>query len=199
MEAGIQNLGYLEHVSYLGIFFAVAFSGYAIPVPEELVLILAGYLAAEHIIHLPIVVAVGILGAICGDNLIFYLSGHGSRFTQKYHDRVEKTHAGWYTRHVRDNTFNTVFISRFLVGMRFLNPLVSGLLRVRWKTFVTATALSAAIYIPFVVLVGYYFHDQIGIVVKIAESVRHLIFLGLIIGSGILIYSLLRNLLEKKR
>ncbi len=192
-------LAYAEHLSYLGFFLAVAFSGYAIPIPEEIVLLLAGYLAAQGIISLPVVVLVCIFGAVSGDSLIYYLSGHGSRFTEKYHSKAEKTHVGWYMRHMKKNPGKTVFLSRFLVGMRFLNPLVSGLLKVPADIFVSATALSAAIYIPFIIFLGYHFSNQIDTMIHVAESVRHGIILMLIAGSIVLILLFFKNLWKKPR
>src|SRR2546423_1085303 len=108
MDQTVHGLAFVENLSYIGIFLAVGFSGYAIPIPEELILILGGYIAAEHIASLPLVIGVSVLGAIFGDMLIFYLSGHGSRFTHKYHKHVEKSHAGWYVRHMKENTFETI-------------------------------------------------------------------------------------------
>jgi membrane protein DedA with SNARE-associated domain len=95
------------------------------------------------------------------------------------------------------NTAQTIFFSRFIVGMRFLNPLVSGLLRVPTDVFVLATALSASIYIPIIIFLGYYFSNQIEIVLHIAESIRHYIIIGLGIGSIILIVLFFKNLWEK--
>jgi membrane protein DedA with SNARE-associated domain len=195
----MNGLAYVEHLSYIGVFFTVAFSGYAIPIPEELILIFGGYLIAMGISNAFIMLAVSILGAIVGDSFIYYLSGHGSRFTHKYHDRVEKSHAGWYIRHMKNNPFWTIFFSRFIVGVRFLNPLVSGLLKVRWRTFLSATALSAAIYIPIIIFLGYFFSSEIETVVRVAESVRHLLILVLAAGSAVLIFFFITNLLEKWR
>ncbi len=197
VEQGIYGLSYVQNLSYVGMFFAVAFSGYVIPIPEELILILGGFLAAQGISDPFLLALVSILGAITGDSIIFYLSGHGSRFTKKYHERVEKTHVGWYMRHMRNNTGITIFCSRFIVGMRFLNPLVSGLMKVSWKTFVLATSLSAVIYIPFVIWLGYYFHRQIHLLLHIAHSLREVMLAGIAIGSVVLIILFLRNLIEK--
>jgi membrane protein DedA with SNARE-associated domain len=194
-----NTLAFAEHLSYVGFFLVVAFSGYAIPIPEEVVLLLAGYLAAQGLIHLPIVIVVCILGAICGDSLIFYLSGHGSRFTEKYHSKVEQTHVGWYMRHMKKSPGKTIFFSRFIVGMRFLNPLVSGLMKVPADVFVLSTALSAVLYIPFIIFLGYYFSNQIETLLHVAESVRHNIILGLIAGSLILIILFIKNLWKRPR
>ena len=195
----LQGLGYVEHLSYIGMFLAVGFSGYALPIPEEVILILAGFFAAQGISSLPTVITVCVLGAVFGDMLIYYLAGHGSRFTHQYHSRVEKSHAGLYVRQMKKNPMKTIFFSRFIVGMRFLNPLVSGLLHVPWKKFLAATALSVVIYIPIVVMVGYIFHDQIHLVLHIAHSVRETIIGLLAVGSAVLIILFFRELVEKWR
>lgn len=195
----MHALAYAEHLSYVGFFLVVAFSGYAIPVPEEIILILAGYLAAQGVISLPVIIVVCIVGAICGDSLIFYLSGHGSRFTEKYHSKVEQTHVGWYIRHMKKNPSRTIFFSRFIVGMRFLNPLVSGLLKVPTDVFVLSTIFSAVIYIPVIIFLGYYFSNQIEIILHVAESVRHSIILLLVVGSAVLIFLFIKNLWKKPR
>jgi membrane protein DedA with SNARE-associated domain len=195
----IYGLSYVEHLSYIGLFLAVGFSGYAIPIPEEIILILGGFIAAQGISDLYAVMVASVLGAIFGDTLIYYLSGHGSRFTHKYHSRVEQSHVGWYIRHMRKNPMLTIFFSRFIVGMRFFNPLISGLMKISWKKFVVATGLSALIYIPLIILVGYVFHTQIYYVMHIAHSVRRVILLLIGTGSALLMFLFFRNLVEKWR
>ncbi len=199
VDQAIYGLSYVQHLSYIGIFVAVAASGYLIPIPEEIILILGGYLAAEHLSHLPLIMLASVLGAIAGDSVIYYLSGHGSRFTHKYHARVEASHVGWYIRHMRENPMRTIFFSRLIIGMRFLNPLVSGLLRVPWRKFLTATALSACVYIPIVIMLGFIFHTQINFVLHIAYSIRRFVVALIAVGSAALIILFFRDLVEKWR
>lgn len=194
-----SNIQSLEQLSYAGIFLAVALSGYLIPVPEELVLLVGGFLAAEHILFLPFVIVVSIIGAVSGDSIIYYLAGHGSRFTQKYHARVEQSHAGWYLRHLRRQPFLTIFFSRFIVGMRALNPLISGLSCVPWRIFIAASLASVAIYIPLVISIGWLFHNQILELIVLAKSVREILVAFLIVGSAVLIPLFITNLLESKK
>jgi membrane protein DedA with SNARE-associated domain len=190
-------LAYVSHLSYFGFFFAVALSGYLIPIPEEIVLVLAGYLAATHVIHLSLVILACVLGAIFGDSLIYYLSGHGSRFTKKYHKKVEDSHAGWYIRHMKENPRLTIFFSRFIIGMRFLNPLVSGLLKVPYDEFIIPTALSAAIYIPAIILLGFFFNSKIQSIINLFESFREFAITALVLVSVVLIVLFIRNLFSK--
>ncbi len=198
IDHAMYGLSYVEHLSYIGTFFSVAFSGYAIPIPEELILVFGGFLSAQGISNLYAIMAVSILGAVMGDNLIYYLSSHGSRFTQKYHKKVEKSHAGWYMRHMRKNPASTIFFSRFIVGMRFLNPLVSGLMEIPWKIFFISSFLSACIYIPLIVFLGFYFHNQIHTVLHVMHSIKQFTIMTIIAGTLILTLLFFRNLIEKR-
>lgn len=194
----MYDITLIEHISYIGLFFSVGFSGYAIPIPEEVLLILGGFLAAQHVNSLSVVILISFLGAVTGDMFMFYLSGHGSRFASRYRDRMHGTLFGWYLRHVEEHPARTIFLSRFIVGMRFFNPLISGLVKIDWKIFMIATTLSAAIYIPCVVLLGYYFSSQIHTMVRVVESMRHYIVLGLFALSAVCIVLFFKNLIQKE-
>src|SRR5437870_187717 len=53
---------YLEHVTILGLFFALLLAGLGIPIPEDLILITAGVLAYQGVVHLvsiPLMVGLG--------------------------------------------------------------------------------------------------------------------------------------------
>src|SRR4029453_6556637 len=63
----------LEHWRYPAIFAAVILGNCAPPVPEETVLALGGFLAQRGELHLPTVIAVGVLAAIVGDNIGYWL------------------------------------------------------------------------------------------------------------------------------
>ncbi|GEM_PF-910299 len=195
----ISSIQSLEQLSYAGIFLGVALSGYLIPVPEELVLLVGGFLAATHVLFLPWVILVGIAAAIAGDGMLYYFAGHGSHFAKKYHKQAEQTHAGWYLRHLRRRPFLTIFLSRFIVGMRALNPLISGLTGIRWRTFMPAAALSAAIYVPVIIGIGWLFHDQISSIIALAQSIRQVLLALFVVGTAVLIPIFVTNLLENRK
>jgi membrane protein DedA with SNARE-associated domain len=194
----IYGLQFVEHLSYIGIFLAVAFSGYLIPIPEELILILAGYMAAEGYSSLPLIIIVSVLGAIFGDTFIYYLSGHGRKFADKHTPKLTTTRLSWYADHMRKHAFITIFLSRFVVGMRFFNPLVSGLIHIPPGKFISASGLSAAIYIPIIVFIGYTSHRNIHYVLRIAHSVHNSMlyaFLGII---AVLAFVFFKSFLERR-
>ena len=78
-----MSLGGLEawigHWGYLAVCLAVLLGNVGVPVPEESVILLSGYLAWRGTFRLPIALAVGILSAIVGDNLGYWIGREGGR------------------------------------------------------------------------------------------------------------------------
>ena len=175
------GLGYVEHLSYLGVFLIIIFSGYLLPIPEEIILLAIGYVGAEGIGKLHILIPLCILACLIGDTLFYYLSFRGSRYTRKLLGRLSKRRLERYLMHEKLHTGAVIFFSRFIVGMRFLNPLISGFIKVPWKIFVPFTVLSAALYVPLVVGIGYYFHNTILNAVTVVAEVRHTLFIMILI------------------
>ena len=60
--------------AYLIIFGVLVLCGLGLPLPEDLSLIFGGYLAYNGAVRLPVMIAVGFVGILCGDSLI-YLAG----------------------------------------------------------------------------------------------------------------------------
>jgi membrane protein DedA with SNARE-associated domain len=148
----------LEHWRYPAIFLVVILGNVGLPVPEESVLALGGFLAARGLLHLPGVLAVGALAAIVGDNLGYWagrrygpeaLARYG-RYVWITPDRLAKASAAM-TRHGG----LAVFAARFVPGVRSLAGPVAGATGMRPLTFVVSNGLGAVAYVPYAVGLGY--------------------------------------------
>lgn len=148
----------LESWGYIAIFAVVVLGNMGLPIPEETILMLAGYLVWEGKLQLPIVLAVGIASAILGDNLGYWL---GRKFGRRAVERYER----WIfvTPERLDATQRivarygplAVFAARFLPGVRFLAGPVAGIGGVRPLPFIVANVLGASLYVPASVGIGY--------------------------------------------
>lgn len=69
----------IEHWGYAAVFAVVILGNVGLPVPEETILTLAGYLAWRGELNGPLVVAVGIVSAVAGDNLGYWLGDVAGR------------------------------------------------------------------------------------------------------------------------
>jgi membrane protein DedA with SNARE-associated domain len=148
----------LEHWRYPAIFAAVILGNVGLPVPEETVLALGGFLAQRGQLRLPTVIAAGVLAAIVGDNIGYWLGRrYGRRALERYGryigvraDRLEKVSA-FMTRY---GGF-AVFAARFVAGARFLAGPLAGAMDMPPGTFTVANALGALVYVPYAVGLGY--------------------------------------------
>ena len=150
----------IEHYGYLIVFFGVMLGTTGIPFPSAAILLATGVLVQQGHLNLRYAIAVGILGAISG-NQIGYWVGHKAgrpfvlkwgRYVKLTPERLEKVE-GLFARHGG----KAVFAARFFSVSRMLEALVAGISRMRWDTFLLYSALSGTVWATVVVLAGYFF------------------------------------------
>ena len=160
---------------YLAIFFLVAFGNMGVPLPEETILMLAGYMVWRGELRLSLVIGVGVVSAVIGDIVGYWL---GRRFGKAALQR----HATWILgrperleamqRFVARRGPLAVFVARFVPGLRFAAGPLAGALGMPFASFLPANLLGAAIYVPLAVGAGYAIGYGLGAYV---ERARHVI------------------------
>ena len=148
----------LGHWGYLGIFVVVVLGNLGLPVPEESVLALAGFLVHEGKMRLPLTLAVGIVSAAGGDNLGYWIGRRlGRPAIERYGARVGITHARMdaMARFVGRYGAPGVFAARFVPGVRVLAGPLAGAGGLPALHFAAANLLGAIVYVPYAVGIGY--------------------------------------------
>jgi membrane protein DedA with SNARE-associated domain len=148
----------VEHWGYAAVFATVLLGSVGLPVPEETILSLAGYLVWRGNLSLPLVVVVGVISASLGDNIGYWLGRRfGSAALSRYRTRLwlAQTTLDASERFLRTHGAAAIFIARFIPGLRFAAGPVSGISGVPAVTFIIANVLGAVCYVPVVVGVGY--------------------------------------------
>ncbi|HTX53827.1 MAG TPA: DedA family protein [Candidatus Baltobacteraceae bacterium] len=148
----------VAHWGYFAIFAFVVLGNIGVPVPENSVLWVAGYLVWKGRLALGLVLAVGVIGAVVGDNIGFWI---GRRYGQTAVDR----YGGWIhltpprlermRRFVHRFGPVGVFIARFVTGLRFMAGPLAGSLGLSPAVFFVANVLGAICYVPVMVGAGY--------------------------------------------
>jgi membrane protein DedA with SNARE-associated domain len=150
----------IEHYGYLIVFFGVMLGTMGIPFPSAAILLAAGVLAQQGHLDLRNAIVFGILGAIIGNQLGYWVGHKGGRpfvlkwgryvnLTPERLERVERL----FVRHGG----KAVFAARFFSVSRILEALVAGISRMRWDTFFLYSALGGTVWATAVVLAGYFF------------------------------------------
>jgi membrane protein DedA with SNARE-associated domain len=132
-----------------------------VPVPGETILLLACFLAySEHDLQLPWIMVVATLAATVGDNLGFALGCYGGRpLLARYQAlfRIEnKTVERGEELFARYGAV-TVFLARFVFGMRVIAGPMAGVLRMPWRKFTVFNFLGATLWVTVISGVGYLF------------------------------------------
>jgi len=153
----------LQNYGYLIVFFGVMLGTMGIPFPSAAILLAAGVLVQQGHLDLRDAILFGILGAIIG-NQIGYWVGHkaGRPFVLKWGRYVKLTpeRLEWVERLFARHGGNAVFAARFFSVSRVLEALVAGTSRMHWGTFVFYSVLGGAVWATAVVLVGYFFGES---------------------------------------
>jgi membrane protein DedA with SNARE-associated domain len=117
-----------------------------LPLPGETALITAGGLAAGGHLVLPLVIVVAAIAAIVGDTIGYWLGRRGGRaFLMR--DGLGATHRRHAVR--RADAFfarygvATVFVGRWIPGVRVVAALMAGATRMPWRRFAVANAIGA--------------------------------------------------------
>jgi len=185
-------LDYVNNFSYLGIFFLMIIIA-LIPVPEEIVLLLIGYFAGYGFAKLWIVILASIFGILIGDNILFFLSRHGSCYINSLKNKIAPKKFARYERNMKEHVGKTLFLVRFIIGLRFLGPLIAGSTGIKWKIFQFYDLLAVLILVPVFVYLGYHFNTILSLVLKRVIFVKNFVFLFLLIIFSIGIFLFVRE------
>lgn len=127
--------------------------------PGDSLLFVAGALCGMGALDLHILMPVLMLAAFCGDNTNYWIGRMlGLKLIERFgkklikHEHLEKTHE-FYERHGG----KTVVLARFLPILRTFAPFVAGIGLMRYRLFVTFSAIGSLAWISSVTLAGYFF------------------------------------------
>jgi membrane protein DedA with SNARE-associated domain len=154
------------HYGYWAVAALLLLESAGVPLPGESILLLASFLAySEHELRLPWVMVVGTLATTAGGELGFALGHHGGRPLIERYRHVFSIGADTVAR--GDRLFErygaaTVFLARFIFGMRVLSSLLAGALHMPWRKFVLYNFLGAAVWVTGICAAGYLFGGHWG-------------------------------------
>lgn len=171
---------YIEHFTYLGLFVILMLCGLGLPMPEDVALLVGGFLAHKGVTRYPITLIVALLGVIAGDNSLYFIGrGVGSNLLSYFglkrtgaENQLDRMHALMH-RHGH----LAIFYARFFPGLRALVYLSAGSFQVPPSRFFFCDLAGAAISVPVVVTLGYVFGEQLEQVIRFIGVFNKLIWM----------------------
>jgi len=179
---------FLAKYTYLAMVALLTAAGMGVPISEDLVLLLAGALAGQGITRFWPTLLGGYLGVLLGDLLIYHW-GRRLGPAAYNHPRVRKhLSPGRQEKlraHFARHGFLTVVVGRHTPMLRAVVFFLAGASGVPLWKFLLADGVSAAVTVPLVVSLGYYFGDHLDDVRRFLHGFEWAAAAVVVVGGGV--------------
>jgi membrane protein DedA with SNARE-associated domain len=146
-------------IGYVGILIAMTIESTFLPLPSEIVLPPAGYLAAKGEMELWLIIFFATVGSVLGALLNYWLAYYFGRqivlkmgrfvgLTEKRYEKIEKF--------FRDHGEVSTFLGRLIAGVRHFISFPAGVSRMKLSHFIFFTALGGGLWSAVLTLLGFY-------------------------------------------
>ena len=175
-------------MGYTGIFLLMALESSIVPIPSEIIMPPAGYLAQQGQMNMALVILSGTLGSLFGAYLNYFAAHYlGRPFLLKYGRYILITEE--HFRHVEDYFAShgeiSTFIGRMLPVIRHLISLPAGLAGMNHIKFSVYTFLGAFIWVSILTWIGYFLGHEEALIMQYS----HHAIIGVIAFSVVLVTS----------
>ena len=139
---------FLDRYGYPAVFLAVLVEGFGLVAPGQTLLIAAALTAAKGHLNIVWVLIWAFTAAVLGNSLGYLIGCRGGRpllHKIKVNEQRLERMEGYFSRYGK----GLVLIARFFDGLRQLNGIVAGILKMPWQVFTTFNILGAALWTGF--------------------------------------------------
>ena len=144
---------------YAVVFVGVFLENAGLPVPGETALLAGAALSRSGALFLPWVIVTAIVGAIFGDNIGFLVGRRGGRaLLERFGSKIGLTpdRLVEFDRFFDKHGAKTVFIARFVTGLRVFGAVLAGASDLPWGRFLLYNASGAVAWATTFGAVGYF-------------------------------------------
>ncbi len=189
----VRNLG------YPGLFILITLESTLVPIPSELVMPFAGFMASRGEFSLPVILVINSTAAVLGSGICYWLGAAGGKpLLLKYgkfifvrRKDIERTET-YFARHGKA----TILIGRFLPVVRHIISIPAGIARMPLVPFFTQTFIGATIWGSVLIMVGYELGDHWESVAKAVKRVDLMVGLAIVL---LLLALAIRFVLRRRR
>ncbi|NLK25790.1 MAG: DedA family protein [Euryarchaeota archaeon] len=151
-------IGLIETTGYAGIFLAMFIEGIFTPIPSEIIVPFAGYLASVGRFNIILVVLISSLGAAAGSTIAYFIGRQlGRPFIDRFgryfgfgHDSMSRAEA-WFERWGNYG----ILAGHSLPGIRSIISFPAGISKMDLKRFILFTFMGATIWNTVLTVAGY--------------------------------------------
>jgi len=189
---------YLERQSYFGVFFLLFLGAFGPSPPEEVVLLIGGFLVFKGVAQFPYMVGAELLGIVVADSILYgfgRLFGKGlerRRFLKKIFppEKVQKIQEKFHK-----HKYRLIFLARYLYGLRPVVFFTAGASGMKLGSFVLCDLGASLINCILWTSLGLLFGGRIEDAIKFSRE-WELVLLGVAV--ALILYFVIERLLVKR-
>ncbi|MGZ4949276.1 MAG: DedA family protein [Halobacteriota archaeon] len=182
----------IEQLGYAGVFVAMLLESAGVPLPSEVIMPFAGYVAWEGKLTLIGVTIAGTLGCLAGSLVLYFVGAYGGRpLLDRYGkyvlirkselDRADR----WFAKHGEI----TVLVSRVLPIVRSFFSLPAGMTHMNITKFSLYTTLGSFLWCLALAYVGFFLGPSWSDVVRLLRYFNIIVIIGIVVLIGYLVYN----------
>lgn len=161
------------HAPYWIVFGVLVGTGFGLPIPEDVVVLIAGYLCGIQYAHWWLMLPMVFFTIVAADAIIFFLGrryGHHVARVPVLRRYVTPGRLLRMERQLQRHGGKFIFVARFMPGVRTAAMFAAGVLKVRYGIFVLYDGAAALLTIPAVFFAAYFGADHIQAVKRFVEQ-----------------------------
>ncbi len=154
---------FVHGFGYFGIFIMTFLESTFVPIPAEVTMIPAGYLAYQGKMHVGLVFFFSIIGTLAGSVANYMLAKHfGRRFLNRYGKYLflKPEKLAKIDSYFRSHGEISIFTGRLIPGLRHFISFPAGLAHMDMKKFSLYTTLGGSIWMAVLIAIGYLIGDN---------------------------------------
>lgn len=157
-------------IGYIGTFFALFVEGLGLPFPGDAVMAFYGFAVAEGRFNLWGVIAISVLGYVCGTSICYVIS---RKYGPKLLNRFQfLSHGNMMRTTSMIDRFGPLLLipGRFLPGVRTFSSYAAGMYRMEIRAFLTYTVIGVALWCSAWVMLGFWFGENMKVIMQSVQS-----------------------------
>ena len=162
--------------------------------PEDITLVSGGVISGLDLANPHTMCIVGLAGVLIGDSTMFLagrIFGYRIQRIKTFRRILSPRRFSHIQRKFKQYGLSLLFVARFLPGLRSPIFLVAGMSRrISYLTFILMDGIAALISVPVWVYLGYFFADNLDLLMEYVKDVQTLIYLilGVILLIVLIVY-----------
>lgn len=187
-------IAFFTDYGYIAVFGILILCGFGLPIPEDITLVSGGVISGLDLANPHTMCVVGLAGVLIGDSTMFLagrIFGYRIQRIRTFRRILSPRRFSQIQRKFKQYGLSLLFVARFLPGLRSPIYLVAGMSRrIPYHTFILMDGFAALISVPVWIYLGYFFADNLDLLMEYVKDVQKLIYLclGVVILIVLLVY-----------